>query len=514
MMASVNARAKAFDELFESTNGAFKRSDFDKLQNKLYNESFDVNGVLTNKAAKAASSEIALNLDNELVSNLETLMDRVPAAKALFMFMRTGLNAVELFFSHTPISNLPLGISKAQRLFKATTDNEILESLAEHGIDKMDPIAFQALKSEYIGRQIMGAGLVTGAGLWALSGNLTGNGPQDAAERRRMKEMGWQELSIRNPINGQWYSYKGFEPFQALLSIPADVVYHGTRVDQAVMEDILGKVSQAIQLNITNSTFMSGFEPLVAMQAGDESAWARFTSNSVNSLIPFSGARGILSQVVTPQLKDVENEWQYHLANSNKFLFNNNVLLPDAVDIYTGEPIRYYEPLTAAANALLPAFKSNGGMEPWRQWLLNTGWDNLQILQINPLSKEPIDPQTQQWINNWIGTKYPLVKRIEEMMNHPKEYWDKKIKEYQKGRGQLDQRDFPIKQFVVHRHLDELHRKARKAAWKAYSKEQAGKAAVLEGAYREDIKERLRRGDVKGAERRQQQLLDIINLNK
>ena len=100
------------------------------------------------------------------------------------------------------------------------------------------------------------------------------------------------------------------------------------------------------------------------------------------------------------------------------------------------------------------------------------------------------------------------------MMNHPKEYWDKKIKEYQKGRGQLDQRDFPIKQFVVHRHLDELHRKARKAAWKAYSKEQAGKAAVLEGAYREDIKERLRRGDVKGAERRQQQLLDIINTAK
>ena len=514
MMASVSARARAYDELFEATNGAFKRSDFDKLQNKLYDEAFDVNGVLTDKAAKHASSEIALNLDNDLVNSLQVVMDRVPATKALFMFMRTGLNALELMFSYTPVSNLPLGISKAQRLFKASTDNEILESLAEHGIDKMDPIAFQALKSEHVGRQIMGAGLITGAGLWAVNGNLTGNGPQDAAERRRMMEMGWKELSIRNPFTGQWHSYKGFEPFQGILGTVADVVYHAKRVDQSVQEDILQKLLQAIQLNVTNSTFMSGFEPLVAMQAGDESAWARFTANNVNSLIPFSGARGLLSQIITPQIKDVENEWQYHLANRNKFLFNDDVVLPDAIDIYTGEPIKYYEPLTAAVNALLPAFKSNGGMEPWRQWLLDTGWDNLQILQINPLSKEPIDPKTQQWINNWIGTKYPLVKRIEEMMNHPKEYWDKQITAYTKGRGELNQRDFPIKQFVVHRHLDELHRKARKAAWQAYKKTEEGKAAVMEGAYREDIKQRLRRGDVKGAKERQKQLVNIINIAK
>ena len=514
MMASASARAKAFDELFEATNGAFKRSDFDKLQQKLYDEAFDAKGVLTDKAAKYASSEIALNLDNDLVNVLQTGMDRIPASKALFMFMRTGLNAVELAFSFTPTSRLPIGLTRAQRLFKAKTPDQILEVLAEHGIDKMDPVAFQALKSEYVGRQIMGASIITGTGLMAINGNLTGNGPQDAAERRRMMEMGWKPLSIRNPFTGNWHSYKGLEPFQSIMGLTADIVYHANRVDQAVMEDIERKLAQAIQLNITNSTFMSGFEPLVALQAGDESAWARFTANNVDSLIPFSGARGLLSKVITPQIKDVENEWQYHLANRNKFLFNNNVVLKDSLDIYTGEPIRYFEPLTAAANALMPAFKSNGGMEPWRQWLLNTGWDNLQIMQTNPLSKDPVDPATQLWINNWIGTKYPLVKRIEEMMNHPHEYWDKKIKEYRIGRGNLEQKDFPIKQLVVHQHLDELHRKARKAAWKAYQKEQAGKAALLQGGYKEDIKEKLRRGDVKGAKQRQEEYLDVINIAK
>ena len=79
-------------------------------------------------------------------------------------------------------------------------------------------------------------------------------------------------------------------------------------------------------------------------------------------------------------------------------------------------------------------------MEPWRQWLIGTGWDGLQILQTNPLSGQPITPQEQQWLNNWIAAGltnkdgspkpgYPLVELIEKMRNHPHQYWDKKIKD-------------------------------------------------------------------------------------
>jgi hypothetical protein len=166
-------------------------------------------------------------------------------------------------------------------------------------------------------------------------------------------------------------------------------------------------------------------------------------------MLPFAGTRNLLSQAISPQLKDVETEWQYYLANRNKFLFNDQVLLPDALDVYTGKPINYQEPLTGAINALLPAFKSNGGMEPWRQWLIGTGWDGLQILQTNPLSGQPITPQEQQWINNWIAAGltnkdgspkpgYPLIEKIEEMRNHPHQYWDKKIKEYKRVTSQLN----------------------------------------------------------------------------
>ena len=49
-------------------------------------------------------------------------------------------------------------------LFTASTPQEIAEVLMEHGLENSDE-AFRTLKSEYIGRQLMGGAVVTGAGI-------------------------------------------------------------------------------------------------------------------------------------------------------------------------------------------------------------------------------------------------------------------------------------------------------------------------------------------------------------
>ena len=46
MIASMNARAKAYDQLFRETNGAVTKESYDKLQREIYADSWDVNGVL------------------------------------------------------------------------------------------------------------------------------------------------------------------------------------------------------------------------------------------------------------------------------------------------------------------------------------------------------------------------------------------------------------------------------------------------------------------------------------
>jgi hypothetical protein len=510
MMASGTARAKAYDEVFQATNGAFDDVLFNQKQKELYNKAFDNTGLLTDEAAKFASGELALNLDNEVVQRLEHLMEKVPFMRSLFMFPRTGINALEFGWSFNPVSGLGGAIGRVRKVMNAKTQEEITEALAEHGLEYSDE-AFHSLKSEYVGRQLMGSAVVLGAGLWAAEGNLTGNGPQDAAEKRRMMDMGWKPLSIKGP-DGEWHSFQGFEPFDSLLGLVGDWAFQASRVDQAWSEDIGRKIMYSISMNVANKTFLSGFEPLVSMLSGDEGAWNRFLAMQADSMIPYTGVRSILSKAITPQLKDVENDFNSYLANRNKFLFGDNELLKDQLDIYTGKPINYQEPLTAAANALLPFFKSNGGLEPWRQWLLSSGWDNLQTVRTNPTTKEPLNPKERQFVNNWIAQNAGLADQIEGMRAAPDKFWDQKIKEYVKERGQQSQSLMPIKKMVVHEQLDRIHNEAFNMAFTAL--EQQNAASSMIGGYKSRRDRRLSIGDIQGASSDATQVQELLQIAK
>ena len=219
MAASMSARAQAYDELFDAANGSINKEAFEALQKKLYRGSFDANGQMTDSAASIIAGEINLNMDTKVTSALEGVMKHVPVAKAVFMFPRTGVNALNLALTFDPTGVLSKSIGKTKRVMNAVSRTEIDEALLEHGYKAGDDAAFEALKSEYKGRQIMGAAVTMGAAVWAMSGNLTGSGPQDDAERRRMVAMGWKPFSFRNPVTGEWVSYQGLEPFDTYLGL-------------------------------------------------------------------------------------------------------------------------------------------------------------------------------------------------------------------------------------------------------------------------------------------------------
>ena len=184
-------------------------------------------------------------------------------------------------------------------------------------------------------------------------------------------------------------------------------------------------------------------------------------------MIPYAGVRTILNKAISPQLKDVENDFFSQLANMNKFMFNGNDYLKDQLDIYTGNPINYFDPLTAGFNSLLPSFHTNGGLEPWRQWLLSTGWDGLQKIRKNRITGQPLSSEDRYWINNWIAQNSNLQIQIETMMTEGDGFWKKKMQEYRKDRGQQPQTDFPINEHLVHRELDRIHDRAFNDAWNA-----------------------------------------------
>jgi len=428
------------------------------------------------------------------------------------MFPRTGVNGLKVAWSYNPLSALPDAIGKGNKVFSATSKAEIVDVLRMHGItDFADPnIALQTLKNEYRGRQMMGASIVMGVGLLAANGDLTGNGPFEASEKKDMMRLGWKPHSIR--LNGEWYSYKGLEPYQQILSMVADVSYSANRVDSAVTEDWFQKIAYAVSMNVTNQTFLSGMAPLVGIISRDETAIKRFIAGWTDPLVPFawSGTRSVLNKAITPQLKDVENDILAYHRNYSKFLFNSNDELKDQLDIYTGERINYHDGPTAAVNAVLPFFKSNGGTEPWRQWLLGTGWNNLNTLRTNKLNGQPLTDDERYFINNWVARYGGLQQKIIQLMK--KDIRGGYTERYKAKRGQQTQEEYSIGDSYIHDELDKMHNEAFKLAWNALENENASYKSM--GILEKYKKEQLERGDNRGADSTQKRIKELLSTVK
>ena len=91
-------------------------------------------------------------------------------------------------------------------------------------------------------------------------------------------------------------------------------------------------------------------------------------------------------------------------------------------------------------------------------------------------------PEERQFINNWIAQNYKLGERVEKLFNAGPKFWDKKMKEYVKERGLRTQDEYPIKETLLHRLLDEMHNDAFMAAFQALNATNADYATRKEMA--------------------------------
>ena len=255
-----------------------------------------------------------------------------------------------------------------------------------------------------------------------------------------------------------------------------------------------------------SGTFISGFEPLAGLISGDPSAWTRFFAQQTDMLTPYKGVRSVLNNLISPQLKDVENDYFAYLKNANKFIFGST--LKDHLDIYTGKPVNTVHPINVAANAVLPVFKSNGGMEPWRQWLLATGWDGVQRIRRNKYTQEPLSSDDRHFLNNWIAKNANLEQQITHLMIQDDGYYTKKMKEYKDERGLLPDSNIPIRKWVVHQELDRIHDRAFDAAWTAL---EARKSQFTEvGRELSNRNLELQQGNIKEAKKTQQRVRQLL----
>ena len=419
-VASQLARFRAWDEVFSiGYKGSELAQQLAKAEKLAYDEAFDAAGNLTDAAAKNASGEIALNLDDEAAAWLTRGINKLPILKSFFAFPKTGVNAVKYAMSYTPIATLP-GMNRYSKVLWAGDDmDKIKEALMEHNIS-YDAVPngmaiFKGLEAEYRGRVAFGALTASSLMGHALAGNIRGNGPVNSGERKKLRDnFGWQPKHIN--VAGKWISYAGYEPLDTILTLVGDLAYYSKDIGSTLTEDWTGKLAWTLAATFTNKTWTAGLEPVVSVANGDETAISRFLANEVRSAIPMSGALGVVSNAITSSQKDIYNDLIGYVTNKVPGLSSQ---LPEQIDIYTGKPLNDIDnPVLRAINAVNPV-KISEGTEPWRQWLIDTGWDGLQMIRKDSTGNHEYTPQERETLYKYIGEQQ-LWKEFDKLSKNKK----------------------------------------------------------------------------------------------
>ena len=463
-LAHYLSRMRAYDDVFDE----FGFADWKKIgiaEKKHYQNMFDENGLVKDNALKALSGEVALNLDDGLATWINKGTTAYPIAKFMFMFPRTGSNYVKNALSWTPMSLIP-GINKYSKTIYASTDDDIARALAEHGVDMATtPNArelFKNLRAEYIGRMAF-SGLLTKT-MWdvAMAGNIRGNGHYNASRRNKERDqLGYIPKTIN--IGGKWVSYKGIIGVDPVLSILGDMAYYARDIDETFAESWSSKVMWTIAATFLNETPLQGLEPLVAAANGDIAGWSRLVANSARSLIPQSGALGVLSNAITSTQKDIEADIIKYIQNKTPIASS---FLPEQIDIWTGQPLNDIDnPFLRVLNSISP-IKVSGTQEPWRQWLLTTGWDGLSRLKKDSTGSYTYTPEERERIYQYIGEQQ-LWKKIEKLRKNKK--YAKEVSKLRLHRSTGDDLKnerikLETRKLPVFRELDKIIRDAQKEA--------------------------------------------------
>ncbi len=512
------SRMRAYDDVFTE----FGWGDPSKLaiaEKRHYAEMFDANGLIKDKALKSLSGEIALNLDDGLATWINKGTTAYPIAKHLFMFPRTGSNAVRNALSWQPISLIP-GINKYSKTIWARTDEDIAAALAEHGIDMAaTPNAkelWKNLRAEYTGRIAFGSLLTKTLWDYAMAGNIRGNGHYNAGRRTKERDqMGYTPKTIN--LGGKWVSYKGFIGVDQVLSILGDMAYYANDIDQSLLEDWQAKLMWTISASFLNETPLQGLEPLVAAASGDLSGWSRLAANSARTWIPMSGAQGVLSNMITSSQKDLSGEIHEYIMNRTPFLSS---LLPEQIDIWTGQPLNDLDnPFLRTLNAVSPV-KISGTAEPWRMWLLETGWDGLGRLKKDSTGSYTYSTEERERIYKYMGEEQ-MYKELIPLMKSKKFKDDiTQLRNYRVSGDRYGSEKLRLKTkyLPVHQLINKIVKTAQKKAElrlleEARNNPELSHIPLLVRTQR-IVDEQMKQGDVEGAAKTKQETQELLQMSK
>lgn len=461
-IGSVEAKGRAFDAIM-SKGKKLTAKNVEKIQKKAYDGMFDKNGMITDKGVEYASKEIAMNLDGELVDSLNYMIKKVPAFRPFLMFPKTSANMISFTATHTPALGFLKDLDKFGKNFDEMSQTDVIRALTERGIDVKNvdlESTYNTIKSELKGRKAIGFTMVSGAAMMFTADRLHGNGIYDPTRQKTRQQLNWKPRSYKG-WDGKWYSYEGLGAISDWIAITADVMDNfdvptigafgpGTNVgtlDEDSLMNNMAKTAYILGANLTNKSFLAGLEPMFDVLQGNPSAINRWTASFGSGLLPYSGLRNEFSRLMTPQLKELEMEFQQLFWNRNPVLKST---LPDSYDWLDGGLIREPESFFVRAwNAYSPVFKVGEELSPEKEFLMEIEFDGRP--QLNKAGNGiEYKPEERSQVTELMGKDGIFKREVQKIMNSREgREFRKAYKKASEQGGDIDRKKFGLLQTRV-----------------------------------------------------------------
>jgi len=388
LIANFEAKGRAFDTYTQNGQVKFSRAEADKVAKDAHAEMFDENGIITDKAVKKASGEMAFNLDNAANDDMSALIRRMPVLKPFLLFTKTPLNELKYTASYNPLSPVLGTFMKDVNVFKHKFDDietdKVMEILTQRGVDVSDPLQvkgkYNELRADMLGRKALGT-LMTGSAIALfMDDRLHGAGHYNRQVQKTRDKSNWKRNAIRG-LDDKWYSIEGLGPITTYLSLIGTIGDNFDVLEPNDIGNLLGKTAFAFGASFKDRTYMAGLEPFLDVVRGDVGAINRWGSGFLTaSAVRGSSQMAEIARLLDPELKLINNELDSMIMNRLPGLKG---MLPKEYDWIDGGEVNTPDSIWARLRNTYTPWKESGKITPEKQFLIDVEYDATATLGTN-----------------------------------------------------------------------------------------------------------------------------------
>ena len=462
ILGRAKMREKAMRRVMELQGNGIQTPKINRKLMKAYEDDFyaqvfDAQGNITDEATAFARKEVTLTQElTGFAKGLNDVFTATPLAKPFFLFARTGVNGLALTGKYTPGFNFL--VKEFNDIALANANN--LESVAKYGITNATELA--NAKALQTGRLAIGSAVVFMATQAWMRGDLNGNGPVDRQKRQMWIDGKWEPRTIK--LGAVRVGYDSFEPFNLVMSTIADVGDASELMGEEWTESELQKISLVVAQAVTSKSYLAGIQSFVDLFAGRPGQFDRIVAGLGNNIVPMAGLRNELGKLFTPYMREIGSGIDQSVRNRN--LITEQVpgvkQLPIKYDMLNGQPIKDWDFLTRAYNAVSPV-SLNLDQSVGRNFLFDSGYDLRMSTYYAPDSTNLTDsPRVRSEFQRYIGMQN-LERELDKLAVNPRiiASMEKMYDDIKKGlRDQYDARDYYHNIMI-----DRLFQQARRRAW-------------------------------------------------